>query len=177
VFCLFRNLQYWAGMIFHRWLSPLFHFQSTIVVPSWTPPDFLSPWKASTFRWVLLTILTALKPSPKSLLWVHRIDWSRTSGLYGISCTCRNIISGQVWHCWRHNIFCSRGKKKRNRLSWGLPLSYQSAELFICQLMPTKSRDTTYFTTGYILHHVHPKRIFWRKSIIYFINNLTRVSK
>lgn len=38
--------------------------------------------------------------------------------------------------------------------------------------MPTKSKDTTYFTTGYILHHVHPKRIFWRKIIIYLLTTL-----
>jgi hypothetical protein len=48
--------------------------------------------------------------------------------LYGISCTCRNFFFWDKKHFLRHTICGSGGKKKRNRLSWGLPLNYQSAQ-------------------------------------------------
>uniref|UniRef100_A0A0A9FVV1 Uncharacterized protein n=1 Tax=Arundo donax TaxID=35708 RepID=A0A0A9FVV1_ARUDO len=44
------NITLYQGTIFQRWLSPLAHSQSTTVVPSWTPPWSLSPWKASKLR-------------------------------------------------------------------------------------------------------------------------------
>jgi hypothetical protein len=48
-----RQLSWYSiyqGRIFQRWLSPSLHFQSTISVPSCTPPWALSPWKASKLR-------------------------------------------------------------------------------------------------------------------------------
>lgn len=105
-----KSLQ--KGKIFQRWLSPLFQSQRTIVVPSRTPPDLLSPWYASTFSLVLLIILIVRYPSPKSLPSVHSTDSSSLSGSYRIRCTCNT----QSYN----NTLLKIVTRKKNKIRFGL---------------------------------------------------------